>query len=183
MNFSRNWPRFCKRLRAPPLRQAAHSGGRILARTRAARLLLCVLFFAVNGTACPQRQFQTAGITIERASGAPAAMKVEIARSEEQRSRGLMYRKELKDGEGMLFVFERDQVLSFWMKNTRIPLSIAFIASDCRITEIKDMRPLDLNAVKSSRSVRYALEVPRGWFTRAEIGPGDTVHGDFLQSK
>jgi uncharacterized membrane protein (UPF0127 family) len=94
-----------------------------------------------------------------------------------------MYRKQLPDGEGMLFIFERDEALSFWMKNTIIPLSIAFIASDGRITEIKDMRPRDLNAVKSSRSVRYALEAPQGWFTRAGISPGDTVRGDFVQSK
>jgi hypothetical protein len=58
------------------------------------------------------------------------------------------------------------------MKNTIIPLSIAFIASDGRIVEIRDMRPNDLNSVKSSRSVRYALEVPQGWFARAGIQPG-----------
>jgi uncharacterized membrane protein (UPF0127 family) len=61
------------------------------------------------------------------------------------------------------------------MKNTIIPLSIAFIASDGRIIDIKDMRPNDLNAVKSSRSVRYALEVPQGWFGRAGVKPGDIV--------
>jgi len=79
----------------------------------------------------------------------------------------------------MIFVFERDEQLSFWMKNTVIPLSIAFIASDGRITEIKDMRPLDLSAVKSSRSVRYALEAPQGWFSRAGVKAGDVVEIDF----
>jgi uncharacterized membrane protein (UPF0127 family) len=103
----------------------------------------------------------------------------EIARTEEERSTGLMFRKKLADGEGMLFVFDRDQQLSFWMKNTLIPLSIAFIASDGRIIDIKDMQPQDLNPVKSSRSVRYALEVPQGWFTRTGIGLGDTVIIDF----
>jgi uncharacterized membrane protein (UPF0127 family) len=102
-------------------------------------------------------------------------VKAEIARTEQERSQGLMNRDRLNDGEGMLFVFERDQVLSFWMKNTRIPLSIAFIASDGTIVEIQDMQPHSLQAVQSSRSVRYALEVPQGWFSRAGAGPGDTV--------
>jgi uncharacterized membrane protein (UPF0127 family) len=86
-----------------------------------------------------------------------------------------MFRKRLADGEGMLFIFERDEALSFWMKNTLIPLSIAFIASDGRIIDIKDMRPLDLSSVKSSRSVRYALEVPQGWFNRVNVRPGDKI--------
>jgi uncharacterized membrane protein (UPF0127 family) len=80
----------------------------------------------------------------------------------------------------MLFVFERDQQLSFWMKNTLIPLSIAYIASDGRITEIRDMYPHDENSVHSSRSVRYALEVPQGCFGRAGIRPGDVVRIDTL---
>jgi uncharacterized membrane protein (UPF0127 family) len=61
------------------------------------------------------------------------------------------------------------------MKNTIIPLSIAFISSDGHIMEIKDMQPNDLNSVKSSRSVRYALEVPQGWFNRVNVKLGDVV--------
>ena len=86
-----------------------------------------------------------------------------------------MYRRKLPEGKGMLFVFERDQILSFWMKNTFIPLSIAFIASDGRIINIRDMEPQSLSAVKSSRSVRYALEVPQGWFIRQGIREGDRI--------
>jgi uncharacterized membrane protein (UPF0127 family) len=66
------------------------------------------------------------------------------------------------------------------MKNTLIPLSIAYITSDGRITEIRDMYPLDENSVHSSRSVRYALEVPQGWFARAGIRAGDVVRIDTL---
>jgi len=98
-----------------------------------------------------------------------------MAITDAQRAQGLMYRKDLKDGEGMLFIFEQDQILSFWMKNTLIPLSIAYIASDGRIIEIYDMEPGNLNPVYSSRSVRYALEVPQGWFGRAGLGPGDRL--------
>jgi uncharacterized membrane protein (UPF0127 family) len=87
-----------------------------------------------------------------------------------------MYRKKLPDGEGMIFIYDRDQQMSFWMKNTLIPLSIAFIASDGRIIEIRDMQPHDLSAVKSSRSVRYALETPQGWFDRAGVKAGDVIN-------
>jgi len=99
----------------------------------------------------------------------------ELARTAAQREQGLMHRKNLKDGYGMLFIFDRDQILSFWMKNTLIPLSIAFIAYDGRIMEIHDMQPGNLNPVYSSRSVRYALEVPQGWFDRAGIIAGDKL--------
>jgi uncharacterized membrane protein (UPF0127 family) len=102
-------------------------------------------------------------------------MTVELARTGAERGRGLMGRKSLKDGRGMLFIFDRDQILSFWMKNTLIPLSIAFITRDGRILEIRDMNPLDETAVRSVRSGRYALEVPQGWFGRAGIKAGDTV--------
>jgi uncharacterized membrane protein (UPF0127 family) len=99
----------------------------------------------------------------------------EVARTDGQRQRGLMFRKEVKDGEGMLFVFERDQILSFWMKNTFVPLSIAYISRDGVILEIRDLEPENLRPVVSSRSCRYALEVPRGWFNRAGLGPGDRL--------
>jgi uncharacterized membrane protein (UPF0127 family) len=107
--------------------------------------------------------------------GKSIVIKAEIARTDEERSYGLMHREELPDGEGMLFVFERDEILSFWMKNTLIPLSIAFIASDGRIMEIRNMEPGNLDPVRSSRSVRYALEVPQGWFDRVSLGVGDRL--------
>jgi uncharacterized membrane protein (UPF0127 family) len=86
-----------------------------------------------------------------------------------------MGRQSLKDGEGMLFVFDRDHILSFWMKNTLIPLSIAYIAYDGRILEIHDLEPQNLLAVRSNRSARYALEVPQGWFARMGIRAGDML--------
>jgi uncharacterized membrane protein (UPF0127 family) len=137
--------------------------------------MLCLFALGVPFISCARQQFANADIVIERAGGVSIALKVELARTPEQRSQGLMHRKRLPDGKGMLFMFERDEALSFWMKNTYIPLSIAFIASDGRITEIKDMEPLNLNSVKSSRSVRYALEVPQGWFGRAGIQAGDRL--------
>lgn len=100
---------------------------------------------------------------------------VEIARTPEERQRGLMYRKELGEDRGMLFVFEYDQKLSFWMKNTSIPLDVAYIAKDGTIKEVHQLKPFSEKSVKSAYSVRYALEVPRGTFASLGVGPGDTI--------
>lgn len=100
---------------------------------------------------------------------------LEIADSPEERQKGLMNRKRLPENRGMLFVFFRDEKLSFWMKDTSIPLSIAYIAKDGTIREIKDMEPLSLRPVESTYSVRYALEVNRGTFERLGIEAGDTI--------
>ncbi|MDR2181688.1 MAG: DUF192 domain-containing protein [Treponema sp.] len=122
-----------------------------------------------------QTGLETLTVIVECRNGARVPIEVEAARSEEQRRTGLMYRTELADGKGMLFFFESDQVLSFWMENTLIPLSIAYISYDGKIIDIRDMRPRDRSPITSSRSVRYALEVPRGYFTRAGITAGDSV--------
>ncbi|MDR0494555.1 MAG: DUF192 domain-containing protein [Treponema sp.] len=142
-----------------------------------AKNFFCFILIILNAgfAACASGKLKTAVLSVINEDSEPVRITVEIARTEEERALGLMHRKKLPDGEGMLFIFERDQQLSFWMKNTLIPLSIAFIASDGRITEIRDMRPHDLNPVQSSRSVRYALEAPQGWFARAGIKPGNTV--------
>ncbi|MDR3276045.1 MAG: DUF192 domain-containing protein [Treponema sp.] len=120
------------------------------------------------------KRLETRDLLLE-ITGGQAGISAEIARTGEERAQGLMYRETLADGEGMLFVFDRDQILSFWMKNTLIPLSVAFIAHDGTIREIHDMQPQDLSGVSSSRSLRYALEVPQGWFDRAGIKVGDRL--------
>jgi uncharacterized protein len=97
---------------------------------------------------------------------------VEVARSAEQREKGLMGRSRLPEREGMIFVFERDQGLAFWMKNTTIPLSVAYISSDGEVKEIHDLAPLSLSPVESIHAVRYALEVSKGTFERLGINPG-----------
>jgi len=133
---------------------------------------ICLVF---SLTACSRQKLPVSDIIIERDGQRVAVVRAEIAESQEERSNGLMFRKKLADGKGMLFVFEYDHVLSFWMKNTYIPLSIAFIAYDGKIIDIKDMYPHDTSSVLSSRSARYALEVPQGWFSRAGVRTGDIV--------
>ena len=121
-----------------------------------------------------EEKFERIELVIESAGG-PVIVMVEVANTPEQREQGLMHRKGLKDGDGMLFIFERDEILSFCMKNTIIPLSIAYIAHDGRIVEIHDMQPGNLSPIQSSRSARYALEVPQGWFGRVGIEIGDRL--------
>jgi len=134
---------------------------------------LCVIIFCF--ISCNSQKLPVQEISIARDGIKIAVVKAEVARTQEQRNEGLMFRKELADGRGMIFIFETDQILSFWMKNTLIPLSIAYIASDGRIIDIKNMYPKDENSVSSSRSARYALEVPQGWFSRAGVKEGDIV--------
>jgi uncharacterized membrane protein (UPF0127 family) len=149
---------------------------------RIAGLIVATLFFAAAQSCAasggkPQGRLETTELVILRKDGKSAAVLAEIARDDEQRSRGLMGRKSLPDGEGMLFVFETDRILSFWMKDTLIPLSIAFVAYDGRVLEIHDMEAHSLRPVQSSRSARYALEVPQGWFSRVGIEPGAAIQG------
>jgi hypothetical protein len=136
---------------------------------------LAVILCSFLLLSCSSQKLTVRELSIERDGQVIATVKAEIARTQEEKEQGLMYRKELPDGEGMFFIFDRDQVLSFWMKNTYIPLSIAYISYDGTIIDIKDMYPHDTNSVRSSRSVRYALEVPQGWFDRAGVREGDRV--------
>ena len=143
----------------------------------AVALVFFVFFLTIDTgfAGCDSNKLAIQKIFIERNGITVATVNAEIARTDDERSLGLMFREKLPDGDGMLFVFERDEILAFWMKNTLIPLSIAFITSDCRIVEIKNMYPHDLNTTSSGRSVRYALEVPQGWFGRAGVQIGDII--------
>ena len=101
----------------------------------------------------------------------------EVVVTPEQRAVGLMNRFSLKTDHGMLFVFERPEPQGFWMKNTFIPLSIAFIGADGRIVNIEDMRPQTEETHWSKGPALYALEMRKGWFAEKGIGPGAVVKG------
>ena len=104
-------------------------------------------------------------------------VRAEVARTPAERERGLMFRRTLGESAGMLFVFPDSDFRHFYMKNTEIPLSIAFIASDGRITQIEDMKPFDLTLTNSREAVPYALEMPLGWFRASGVGVGEFVEG------
>jgi uncharacterized membrane protein (UPF0127 family) len=101
----------------------------------------------------------------------------ETAATTATRTVGLMYRFSLKPDHGMLFVFDAPQPLAFWMKNTFVPLSIAFIGADARILNIEDMTPQTETAHPSRGLALYALEMKKGWFAERAIAAGDRVEG------
>ena len=100
---------------------------------------------------------------------------MEIADTQRLREKGLMDRKNMPWNQGMLFVFETSQLQRFWMKNTSIPLSIAFIDKNGTINEIYDMKPLDTTITSSHLPARYALEVNQGWFLKNNITRGSRI--------
>jgi len=100
---------------------------------------------------------------------------VEIVRTPEERARGLMGRKHLAEDEGMLFIFEKEDYHSFWMKDTLLPLSIAFIDRGGKILKIADMEPLTLDSHPPPKPILYALEMRKGWFSANGIGVGEVL--------
>jgi uncharacterized protein len=104
-------------------------------------------------------------------------IQVYVARSDEQRALGLMHRRELAEDEGMLFMCDRRAVQQFWMKDTPLPLSIAFLAEDGTILKIADLEPHDLASESSEHAVRFVLEVNQGWFAERGITPGTRISG------
>lgn len=124
---------------------------------------------------CRSKKLPVKDIKIIRQDGREFTVAAEIAEKTEDRNHGFMERKNIPDGTGMLFIFERDQILSFWMKNTPHPLSIAYIDSKGRIRDIFDMTPYSIASITSTVSVRYALEVPQGWYKKNGITPGDAI--------
>jgi hypothetical protein len=102
-------------------------------------------------------------------------IKAELANTESQRATGLMHRKHLGADSGMLFDFSAPARVCMWMKNTYIPLSVAFIDDDGIIVNIEDMQPLELQSHCSKGWVRYALEMNQGWFAINQIGQGSKV--------
>jgi hypothetical protein len=102
-------------------------------------------------------------------------LRVELADYPDARRVGLMFRDSLPENQGMLFVFQKKQPLSFWMRNTKIPLDIAFLADDGTIFQIEPMQPLDEGHHVSREPARFALEVNQGWFSRHQIRVGDRV--------
>ena len=120
----------------------------------------------------PGRQ-QAARSGEARWSELPAVATVEVADDENTIARGLMGRDTLPHDSGMYFVYKDSSVRTFWMKNTRIPLSIAFIGADGVIASIKDMEPFDETQVRSEVEVKDALEMDQGWFAANDVRAGD----------
>lgn len=133
----------------------------------ATRWILGPLLALACGASVPTQTLTIAGTRLE----------VEIADDNQERAKGLMHRDSLAADRGMLFIYPEEDVRRFWMKDTRIPLSIAFLDEDGTILRIADMNPLDTNRTSSNYKVRYALEVNQGWFAEHGIEKGAVVEG------
>ena len=110
-------------------------------------------------------------------SGDGHPLQPSVARSDEERAIGLMHRQELPEDEGMLFMCDVRAVQSFWMKDTPLPLSVAFLEEDGTILKIADLEPHDLEPESSEHPVRFVLEVNQGWFRERGIVPGGRLEG------
>jgi len=102
----------------------------------------------------------------------------QVAQAPDQRTIGLMFRKDMPQHEGMLFIFEQPSVQCFWMKNTLLPLTAAFVADDGTIVNLADMKPQTTDSHCSDKPVRYVLEMNRGWFAKKGIKPGMKLAGE-----
>ena len=145
---------------------------KLLINSTAIRMLLCCALFGVIAVASAQNKtaFKSVNLQIN-----DIKLEVEYADNFELRSRGLMFRKAMCEQCGMLFNFEQPRMVGMWMKNTFIPLDVAFIDKQGVITDIKPMQPHDLTSVTSSKAILFALEMNQGWFSKHGVKVGDRV--------
>jgi hypothetical protein len=138
------------------------------------RLMLALSLAASSALAqnAPQPKLDT--ITL---SAGMHNIRAEVARTPMQTQTGMMFRREMAQHEGMLFVFDSVERRCFWMKNTVLPLSIAFIADDGRVVSLADMQPQTEESHCSAEPVRFALEMNQGWFAKRGIKPGFKLKG------
>ena len=136
-----------------------------------AAALPCALALPAAAQDAPQRLAAT------RLTAGFHLITAEVARTPEQRAIGLMNRPTMPVNDGMLFVFEQPGQQCFWMKNTLLPLSIAFLADDGSIVNIEDMKPQSLDSHCSAKPVRFALEMNQGWFAKRALKPGTKITG------
>lgn len=144
---------------------------------RLAALLLASASFLMPAHA--QQQSQT---DLPRTQLSVGLYKIDaqIAQTPLQREIGLMFRKEMPQAEGMIFVFEQPATQCFWMRNTILPLTAAFVAEDGRIVNLVDMQPMTENSHCSLEPVRYVLEMNQGWFAKKNIKKGAKLGGELF---
>ncbi|MGL4666378.1 MAG: DUF192 domain-containing protein [Saezia sp.] len=139
--------------------------------------LILLVFFLFSYSASfaqtnPQTGLERATLTIQRYE-----IDTQLAKSHFERSKGLMWRASMPENEGMLFIFDAPATQCFWMKNTYLPLSAAFVADNGEIVNIVDMQPLSTKGHCSEKPVRFVLEVHQGWFKKRDLQAGSIVSG------
>ncbi|MFY9600855.1 MAG: DUF192 domain-containing protein [Pseudolabrys sp.] len=145
--------------------------------------LVAFTIFALFAAAVPAREAGQQTLEIATKSGVHV-FAVEVVDNDADRAKGLMYRKELPEGRGMLFDFHREQEVSFWMQNTYIPLDMVFIRGDGRILRIaENTEPLSTRLIPSGGPVRAVLEVVAGTAQKLGIAPGDRVASPIFNAR
>ena len=152
-----------------------------MAKAKFVGLLILILASCANANFSQSSNNQNAEILAEANDGkisiqvANKALRVEYADSPQERQLGLMYRRSMCEDCGMLFKFDTNRIGSIWMKNTYIPLDLAYISEAGEIIDIRQLQPHDLTPVESSEKILYALEMNQGWFAKNDIREGDNV--------
>lgn len=141
-----------------------------------------VMCFALALTVSLAAKAQQAELPTLKLQAGMHLITAELADQPLQRQTGLMQRKTMAQNHGMLFVFDNAEVQCFWMKNTLLPLSIAFIADDGAVVNIADMQPLSENNHCSAKPIRYALEMNQGWFAKRGIKAGYKLQAELFSS-
>lgn len=145
----------------------------LLRRAAAAVLAIgCIAAAAASAQTPPVRKFSTTQLNI-----GIHLIKAEVAQTEAEREQGLMFRDKLGDNEGMLFLFGQPAGVCMWMKNTLIPLSVAFMDEKGVIINIEEMKEQTLDSHCAKRAAVYALEMNKGWFKQKNIKPGTKIEG------
>ncbi len=138
--------------------------------------LLLVICFAPSSAVWSQEQPQMSLQRVRIGAGM-YQINAQLALTPAEQQTGLMYRKEMPQQEGMLFVFAQPSPQCFWMKNTLLPLTAAFVADDGRIVNLVDMKPLTLDSHCSEEPVRFVLEMNQGWFAKKNLKKGAKLTG------
>jgi len=143
------------------------------------RALLALLVWFSTAAAWPQEQAQNLAATTLNVG--MHNVRAQVAITPQQRQIGLMFRKDMPTHEGMLFVFDEPSPQCFWMRNTLIPLSIAFLADDGTVVNLADMQPQSDASHCSAKPVRFALEMNQGWFAKRGVKPGMRFGGEVFR--
>jgi len=138
-------------------------------------LLACFWAMSASAQGMPQTQLPRATL-----NAGMHLIQVQLAQDFDQRQIGLMWRKEMPQNEGMLFVFDQPAVQCFWMRNTLLPLTAAFVSDDGSIVNLADMKPLNDDSHCSKKPVRFVLEMNQGWFAKRNIQAGFKLSGSFF---
>ncbi|WP_422842675.1 DUF192 domain-containing protein [Acidovorax sp. M2(2025)] len=157
---------------APALVAAARPLGAHIAVRAAAAALLAACCGAVGAQEAPQLDLPRVELT-----AGMHRIDAQVAATPQERQTGLMFRKEMPAHEGMLFVFEQPAAQCFWMKNTLLPLTAAFVDDDGTIVNLEDMKPQTLDSHCSAKPVRYVLEMNQGWFAKKGLKAGTKLAG------